>query len=46
MEWRQGSDWARLEADFAVRRAFVSYSGPAGAQSMTLGETAAKKAER
>ena len=46
MEWRQGSDWARLEADFAVRRAFVSYSGPAGEQSMTLGETAAKKAER
>ncbi len=41
MEWRQGSDWARLEADFAARRAVVSYSDPAGEQSMTLGETAA-----
>ena len=46
MEWRQGSDWTRLEADFAARRAVVSDSDPAGEQSMTLGETAAKKAER
>ena len=46
MEWRKGSDWARLEADFAARRAIISYSDPAGEQSMTLGEIAAKKAER
>jgi sucrose phosphorylase len=46
MEWRKDSDWARLEADFAARRAIISYSGPAGERSMTLGEIATRKAER
>lgn len=46
MEWRRGSDWARLEADFAARRAIISYSDPAGEQSMTLGDFISKKAER
>src|SRR5665213_70 len=46
MEWRRDSEWARLEADFASRRAILSYSDPAGEHSMTLGEIAARKAER
>jgi len=45
MEWRMDSEWARLEADFAARRAIISYSDPAGEQSMTLGEIATRKAE-
>jgi len=43
MEWRIDSDWVRLEADFAARRAIISYSDPAGEQSMTLGEITARK---
>ena len=43
MEWRKGSDWARLEADFTSRHAIVSYSDPMGAQSMRLGEIEAKQ---
>jgi sucrose phosphorylase len=46
MEWRTDSEWARLEADFSARRAIMSYSDPAGEQSMTLGEIAARKGER
>ncbi len=46
MEWRRDSDWVRLDADFAARRAIVSYSEAAGEQSMTLGEISSKKAER
>ncbi|HSR05722.1 MAG TPA: hypothetical protein VLM42_01110, partial [Bryobacteraceae bacterium] len=46
MEWRKDSDWAHLEADFTARRAIISYSDPAGEQSMALGEIAARKAER
>jgi sucrose phosphorylase len=46
MEWRRDSEWARLEADFAARRAIISYSDPAGEQSKTLGELLARKAER
>ena len=46
MEWRSESDWVRLEADFAAQRAIISYADPAGEQSMTLGETTARKAER
>jgi len=43
MEWRTASEWARLEADFAARRAIISYSDPVGEQSMTLGEITARK---
>jgi sucrose phosphorylase len=46
MEWRTDSDWVRLEADFAARRAIIFYSDPTGEQSMTLGEITARKAER
>lgn len=46
MEWRQGSEWARLDADFVMRRAIISYSDRAGEQSMTLGGTVVKRAER
>ncbi len=43
MEWRKDSEWVRLEADFAARRAIISYSDPAGEQSMTLEEIVARR---
>ena len=34
LEWRKDSDWARLDVEFACRRAVISYSNPAGDQKM------------
>jgi len=36
MEWRNNSDWARLDVDLAARRATISHSDPAGDRNMVL----------
>jgi len=36
MEWRQHSDWARLDVDLTAGRAVISHSDPAGNQTKAL----------
>jgi len=36
MEWRSGSDWARLEVDLAGHRAMISHSDPSGDQKFPI----------
>jgi len=41
MDWRKSSNWARLDVDFADRRAVISYSDIAGERRMIVAPRAA-----
>jgi sucrose phosphorylase len=46
MEWSKSPDWARLDVDFAGRRAVISYSDPAGAQKIVIAPCTVVEADR